>query len=255
MTTINNIADLARILREQPEWADTIRGLLLSRELLALPDQFAQFTKLVNHRLDKLETDLGEFKVEVRNEFDQLKGDMNLMQGHMNLMQGDMNLMKGDMNLMKADINQMKGDISNLKGTDYEFKVVKNIKSTIGQHLRLRRVRVLQGVRTDPDRDLEELIENAEDNGAITEGQSYDLSRSDLIASGWSRTSGEETYLTAEISVTIGDGDVTRSVQRAAILEAVVDQPVVPAIVGAHIDETRAALAASNNVAVILVPE
>ncbi len=163
--------------------------------------------------------------------------------------------MKGNINRMEADINQMKGDISNLKGTDYEFKVVKNIKSTIGQHLRLRRVRVLQGVRTDPDRDLEELSENAEDNGAITEGQSYDLSRSDLIASGWSRTSGEETYLTAEISVTIGDGDVTRSVQRAAILEAVVDQPVVPAIVGAHIDETRAALAAANNVAVILVPE
>ena len=30
MTTINNIADLVRILKEQPEWADTIRGILLS---------------------------------------------------------------------------------------------------------------------------------------------------------------------------------------------------------------------------------
>ena len=32
MTTVsvNDITDVARILREQPEWADTIRNLLLS---------------------------------------------------------------------------------------------------------------------------------------------------------------------------------------------------------------------------------
>ena len=37
-TTINDIADLARILREQPEWADTIRGfcnILLGGLLIA----------------------------------------------------------------------------------------------------------------------------------------------------------------------------------------------------------------------------
>lgn len=30
--TVNDITDVARILREQPEWADTIRNLLLSRD-------------------------------------------------------------------------------------------------------------------------------------------------------------------------------------------------------------------------------
>ncbi len=28
MTTINDISDLARVLREHPEWRDTIRGLV-----------------------------------------------------------------------------------------------------------------------------------------------------------------------------------------------------------------------------------
>ena len=44
--TINNIGDLARILREQPEWADTIRGLLLGEELLNLPAQLAEFVQV-----------------------------------------------------------------------------------------------------------------------------------------------------------------------------------------------------------------
>ena len=46
MTTIDNIADLVRILKEQPEWADTIRSILLTEELLNLPARFAEFVQL-----------------------------------------------------------------------------------------------------------------------------------------------------------------------------------------------------------------
>ena len=69
MTTINNIGDLVRVLREQPEWAEALRGVLLSRELLDLPEEFAQFVKLananfqtVNARLERLETDAAEIR-------------------------------------------------------------------------------------------------------------------------------------------------------------------------------------------------
>ena len=69
MTTINDIGDLIRILREQPEWAEALRSVLLSRELLELPEEFAQFVKLtnanfqtVNARLERLETDVAEIR-------------------------------------------------------------------------------------------------------------------------------------------------------------------------------------------------
>ena len=69
MTTINDIGDLVRVLREQPEWAEALRGVLLSRELLDLPEEFAQFVKLananfqtVNARLERLETDAAEIR-------------------------------------------------------------------------------------------------------------------------------------------------------------------------------------------------
>ena len=48
--TVHDIADIVRIIREQPEWADTIRSILLSRELLELPQRFAEYTEATNQR-------------------------------------------------------------------------------------------------------------------------------------------------------------------------------------------------------------
>ena len=45
MTTINTIEDLARILREQPTWAEALRALLLTQELLDLPGRFDRFVE------------------------------------------------------------------------------------------------------------------------------------------------------------------------------------------------------------------
>ena len=47
-TTINDISDLARILAERPEWSDTLRSLLLTKEILDLPTALAQLTRVVN---------------------------------------------------------------------------------------------------------------------------------------------------------------------------------------------------------------
>ena len=55
MTTINNIADLVRIIREQPEWADAIRSILLSQELLELPERFAKFTQRVDQKFEAMD--------------------------------------------------------------------------------------------------------------------------------------------------------------------------------------------------------
>ena len=62
MTTINTIEDLARILREQPTWAEALRALLLTQELLDLPARFDHFVQvqqetnqLTDRRLNAIE--------------------------------------------------------------------------------------------------------------------------------------------------------------------------------------------------------
>ena len=48
MTTINTIQDLQRILEENPEWRTALRSILLTEDLLVLPQQFSEMTKSVN---------------------------------------------------------------------------------------------------------------------------------------------------------------------------------------------------------------
>ena len=61
MTTINTIEDLVRILDERPEWNEALRARMLSRELLDLPQAFAEFAKNAERRLAVLETTLADF--------------------------------------------------------------------------------------------------------------------------------------------------------------------------------------------------
>ena len=45
MTTVNNIADILRIIREQPEWGEALRAALLSKEVLELPHTLAELAQ------------------------------------------------------------------------------------------------------------------------------------------------------------------------------------------------------------------
>ena len=76
MTTINTIEDLARILRDQPTWAEALRALLLTQELLDLPVRFDRFVEAqqetnrltdrrlnaIDGRLDRIDGRLGNLQ-------------------------------------------------------------------------------------------------------------------------------------------------------------------------------------------------
>lgn len=43
MDTINTIDDFLQVLDENPKWVEALRARLLSRQLIELPEKFAQF--------------------------------------------------------------------------------------------------------------------------------------------------------------------------------------------------------------------
>ena len=61
-TTITTIEDLVRVLDENPEWLEAMRARLLTRELLELPQQLAEFAAATNRRFDRQERDIGPLK-------------------------------------------------------------------------------------------------------------------------------------------------------------------------------------------------
>lgn len=144
MTSIKDIADVARILKEQPEWADTIRSLLLSEELLNLPARFAEFVQLTqesnritNERLNQLETRLG----------------------------------------------RLEGRFGNFEGSDYERRVrtralvrARDVLDIENPYLALTQDGIIAP-------QLNSIVAQAIGNGAISREQSTDLHETDLIIS------------------------------------------------------------------------
>ena len=170
MTTINDISDFARIIREQPEWADTIRSLLLCKELLELPARFAEFVELTNRnfqlvyeRQERLESDMVEVK-------DRLSG------------------LETDVSILRTDMNLVKGKLDNAVGANYELKVTKSIGGVIGTSY--RRVRVLQGLPSGPSPEFMDLVADAEDDGVITDEQCLQIQQLDLVMTGRRKSTG-----------------------------------------------------------------
>ena len=256
MTTINDISDFARIIREQPEWADTIRSLLLGKELLELPARFAEFVELTNRnfqlvyeRLERLESDM----VEVKADLVEVKTGLAELNTRVSRLETDVSGLKTDVSSLRTDMNLVKGKLDNAVGANYELKVTRSIGGVIGTSY--RRVRVLQGLPSGPSPEFMDLVADAEDDGVITDEQCLQIQQLDLVMTGRRKSDGAEVYIAGEVSITVGENDITRAAQRAAMLSAAVGQPVEPVVIATQIDDARMALAATNNVAVFLVPE
>ena len=215
MADVNDIADIIRIMGEQPEWADTLRGALLSKELLELPEQFARHESLLtrtleatNARLDNLDRQFGGLTGRLDNEF----------------------------------------------GTTYENKVQKNLPSYVAQHLELRAPTVLKGPLTTHDPNLEGDAERAAMRRVITWGEYSQVLLADLIFTARPRLGGDMVHAVAQVSITAGADDINRARGRADILTRVRDTPVIALVFSANVDDERTQKALENNVTIVRIP-
>ncbi len=235
MTTVNDITDILRIIREQPEWADALRAALLSKDVLELPQRLAEYAQATNQRLGTLETDVADLKA----------GQARLEIDVADLKAGQARLEGGQ--------SRLEGDVGNIKGAIYEQKVGNNIASIVGQHMGLRRVRVLKGYKTSDDMGFHNLVDSAEEEGFITERERVEVGNSDIVIQGYNRQS--MVYVALEVSVTVGESDIDRAATRAEILSRATREESVPAVVGAYLDDSRQQLAQEKKVALIPVSE
>ena len=77
MTTINTIEDLFKLLDENPQWTEALRARLLTRDLIELPEKFAQFVDATNQRF-----------TEVDRRFDRLEATVNSMRDDLGVLKG-----------------------------------------------------------------------------------------------------------------------------------------------------------------------
>ncbi len=286
MTTINSQDDFLRALEENPQWRNAIRRHILTEELLQLPARFHVLTQRVDtldQKVDVLTQRVNTLdqKVDVLTQsMSQVKTDLNTLTGRVDNLTGRVDNLTGRVDNLTGRIdnavnmltgridnavntltgridnavNMLTGRVDNALGYNYQLKVERNLRSIAGQHLHLRNIAILRSSRPDWSNEFDNLIQEAVDQGLITEEQSYEVWDTDLIFVGTPRGDTTPIYVAAEVSITAGDDDITRAANRAGLIAQATRRPVTPVVICANVDDPRHALATRHNATVIPHP-
>ena len=227
-------------LNANPEARRLLLRALLTDEFLMLPAKVDRLMDLPD-RVKRLESDVSD-----------LKAGQTRMEGDIaDLKAGQAELQAGQAEL-RAVQARMQGQLGNLLGESYERRMIQSIAHTVYRALGMQRAKVLKGREAD-DSELSAKVVDAEMRGLITRNQGDSLFRADAVISGISGADRNPLHAVAEISVTIGQSDIERAKERAAILSAVMGEPAKGLVIGDSISEPDRRRAERSEVAVELV--
>ena len=216
MTTINDIADLVRILDEKPEWLAEIRTRVLSRELLDLPEEFARFVAEVRQFIAATDQRLAA-----------LEAGQQQMQDDIGTLQDDVGTLKSDVGTLKSDVGTLKNQMADVRGR-IVYDIAHDEAPFLADDMGFNYVATLSR------NDLQKLIESV-DTSAITRQNLQSFRRADLVIQAVD-PDGAAIYITVEVSYTVDGNDIRRARRNAEYLTRLTGVPAVAAVAGVIID-------------------
>ena len=257
MTTINDISDLVRILREQPEWADTIRSILLGQELLAMPYRLAELVESVQEIRNIVLTEemltlparFDEFVQLTKETHRQVNERLYNLEANVERLNVSVERLNVSVERLNVRMDRLEGRFSNFEGSEYERKVLNRLVLRSRQRFGLADSYLAYSNHFRPAPQFDSAMTRASNEGRITIDQLEDLLNTDAIIS-----AADNRYLVAEASITLGDGDVDRAKRRAAILATATRGEAIPVVVTAYAETAQADYAATQEVAMFTFP-
>ena len=196
---------------------------------------------------------LDETVTEMQGSFVEMQGTVTRLDETVTEMRGTVNRLDETMTDVQSNINTMRDTLNRLDGTDYERTAARRIRRSGGRRLGLTRPVIVQS-RTLPESDIiPSLLDNAIDDGLISEEQADEVDYTDIIARGHD-TNGVLTYVVVEVSITVERHDVTRARARADLLAQATGAPVIAAAVGTEITDDARSAAQQFRVTYIPIP-
>lgn len=239
-TAVSDISDLARILEEHPEWAETLRSLLLTKELLELPAQFAAFVQ-----------EMREFVRVTQEQNRRTDERLARLESQQSEMQVQMGVMQADISQLKTGVSRIQTQVGRLQGDRLEYRLHSRIDPLLCRALNLRRPVVLKSANVQLDESLYDQLDAAVAAGVITEAQSEQLREADFILQARRKDTGYTVYLAVEVSRTIHEYDITRAAERAQTLAAATGAAGLPVVIGNFLPEPQSRRAQNLSVTVI----
>ena len=209
MTTINTSEDLLRLLREDPHFYEQARRLILTNELITLPERFAAFAARVDDfiaRQEQFNERVDAFIVERRG--------INQEQQATNQEQRGVN------QRVERILADLRGSLTVRICRQNSDNIAAALGLSIVDHLTPAALRAM--VRTSRPADA-------------TDGDLQSFYRADLIASALDQDDNE-AYLAVEASFTADARDTRRAIRNANLLTELTGRPAHAVIAARHID-------------------
>ena len=134
----------------------------------------------------------------------------------------------------EAQFAALVGRVGTLEGDVFELRYARRAPAYFSRLA--RRLRVVEPAA------LADLLDDAVQEGRLTEGEREAVLEADLVLAGRRRVDQAEVYLLVEVSAGIGSRDVQRAADRAGVL-ARLGRPVVPVVAGRRINPEASAQA------------
>ena len=126
---------------------------------------------------------------------------------------------------LEAGQKQMQIDIGDLKKWALQLLSSRRL-AAYAKVMQMRRL-------TEIDQgSLLEMAEKACDKGTITDDEMHHVASADACFRGWSRRTGADAYLVAQISYAVDPNDVQRAVEQAELLARITGEQAFPVVAG-----------------------
>ena len=230
--TVRDYHDLVTILTQNPEWRAELRRLLLSEDLLALPETVKNLSRIVEElaeaqrRTEQRVEELAEAQRRTEQRLEELAEAQRRTEQRV-----------GELTVAQQSMSDI---LSGVKGQQLEITFSRKAPAYLGRFL--RRTRVV------PAEKLAELLENQLDREDFCE-----VLLSDVVVRGLlpDRSTQTEVWVVVEVSSTVDRNDVLRARRRAEIMRAAGYQ-AIPAVAGEGLTEGGRREAQQSHVLVLL---
>jgi len=217
--TVRDFRDLVELLEQHPEWRAELRRLVLTEELLALPQLIRELVDAHQHteqRLERLEVTV-QALAEAQRQTEQTMAQ--LADSHLHV---------------ERRVGHIEAEVWDLKGMTLEIRYRDRAFAYFA--------RVVRSAHALSGDELLALLETAVDQGMLSEEGADDVLLADVVVRGQRRDDRSEAYLVVEVSWGVGTGDVECAVRRASLL-AQTGVQTLPVVAGERITDEAAELA------------
>ena len=222
MPEINSIEDLVRVLRENPEWVEALRGILLTRELLELPERFAQYAERSDARFAEMAEAITRLSESVDARFEQVDARFEQVDARFEQVDTRFERVEERLDRVESSQQRMETALGILLGSHARDRA-------LGQSRLMVRSLGFRELRRLTSDDLFDLVESA-DTSSLPANDVDSFLRADLVVE--AQDNGEEVYIAVEISYTVDSSDTDRAARNAEWLRRFTGRPAYAVAAG-----------------------